>query len=86
MLFANVSHAMISACKTFRRILAVRKWAEILVAHAIATTMDQHMAIEIFTSVSTWEGTAGYGTFEGFVVRFDVFARSLSQNSVEIKY
>lgn len=40
MLFANVSHAMISACKTFSRILAVRKCAEVLVAHAVGTTMD----------------------------------------------
>lgn len=39
MLFANVSYAMISACKTFSRILAVRKWAEVLIAHAIAMTM-----------------------------------------------
>lgn len=40
------------------------------------------MTIEIFRSVSTWEGTAGYGTFEGFVVRFDVFARLFGQCSV----
>ena len=78
MLFADMSLTVITPCKPFCRILAVRYGAEILVPHAVAMT-GPHVAIEISTSVGAFEGTVCYETLEGFVMRFDMFAISLDQ-------
>ena len=78
MLFAHISQTMITPCKPSRRILAVRKGAEVLILPAVPMP-SQHVAIEVLLSVGAFKGASCYGAFEGSIMRFDVFAVSASQ-------
>lgn len=73
MLFANMSKTIITPCKPFRRILAVRKGAGVLIAPAIAMTAGK-MALEISRSIDAFGGTVCDGTGVILVMGFEMFA------------
>ena len=73
MLFANIFKTIITLCKPFRRILAVRKGAGVLVAPAITMTAG-NMALAISRSIEALGGTACDATGVILVMGFEMFA------------
>ncbi|KAF6228610.1 hypothetical protein HO173_011781 [Letharia columbiana] len=73
MLFVNMSKTIITLCKPFRRILAVRKGAGVLVAPANAMTAG-NMAFKISRSIEAFGGTVRDATGVILVMGVEMFA------------